>query len=274
MKDSTLRRLVTEGFMSFLGHSSTREVTLLPGCDVILSNEDVADLNYVVAWDDSDGGQADGKRQFADVCGDLTARGLPFVSLLFPSVATGDPVGKDVCESNEGMEYAVDFPFMVLGETEAAKVDPSVGGNPEVVVRRAGLSGRSDDEALASATVIGSAFGIPADVTLRAIPTDVIDLPSCDVYLASIDGDTVGSVTLTYHGDVCGVWCMATDAKRQKLGIGQRLLSSTIADARDRLGMKQFFLGATPAGYKLYETFGFKTQFSTPAYVYGETHQG
>lgn len=97
-----------------------------------------------------------------------------------------------------------------------------------------------------------------------------MDSPSVDIYLASLGGEraeAVGSVCLTYHGDVCGVWCMATDARKQKAGIGRKLLMTAIADARDRLGFTRFFLMATPSGLKLYENLGFQTVLSVPAYV-------
>lgn len=261
---STLRRLSTEGLISFLGHGERREISLRHGVDVILSSEEVADLNYVTAWGER---EADGDR-FAETCRDLLVRKLPFVAILWSEPSTSRAAEID------GLAYAVDFPVMVLESDDVAKVQPC--GNPDVNTRRI-VPGEDDDkDAEASAGVVASAFSLPHSATLRAIPPEVINSPSVDIYLANLDGEgseVVGSVCLTYHGDICGVWCMATNVQQQKAGIGRELLSTAIADARNRLGSRKFFLMATTAGLKLYESLGFRTVLSVPVYVAGETHQ-
>ena len=45
-----------------------------------------------------------------------------------------------------------------------------------------------------------------------------------------------------------------------------------MVEAREQ-GCRRFFLGATPAGYRLYEGLNFKTLFSARVWVSGETHQ-
>ena len=55
-------------------------------------------------------------------------------------------------------------------------------------------------------------------------------------------------------------------------GVGGRWLSGGMVEARNR-GTRGFFLGATPAGFRLYEKLGFKTVCSTRIWVSGETHQ-
>ena len=77
---------------------------------------------------------------------------------------------------------------------------------------------------------------------------------------------------LTYHGDTCGIWAMGTDASRQRGGIGLRRLTTAMAQARDN-GIRRFFLGATPAGCRLYEKRGFETVCTARVWVSGETHQ-
>jgi ribosomal protein S18 acetylase RimI-like enzyme len=64
------------------------------------------------------------------------------------------------------------------------------------------------------------------------------------------------------EGDTAGIWSMATDSTRQRSGIGRRLLSTALAEAQ-RQGARRFFLGATPAGYRLYESMGFATRVVT-----------
>jgi len=113
---------------------------------------------------------------------------------------------------------------------------------------------------------------MPEESVLRAMPASVMDSPGVDVFVATIEGRAVGSVTLTYHGETVGIWAMGTDPEMQKRGIGRRLLSTAMSEARTR-GARRFFLGATPAGYRLYESLGFETRVVTTVWVSGETSQ-
>ena len=104
------------------------------------------------------------------------------------------------------------------------------------------------------------------------LPASLVEAPNLDVFLASIEDDVVGTVTVIYQGDTAGIWSMATDASAQRSGIGRRLLSTAMAEARTQ-GARRFFLGATPAGYRLYESLGFRTRVVTKVWASGETHQ-
>jgi ribosomal protein S18 acetylase RimI-like enzyme len=97
-----------------------------------------------------------------------------------------------------------------------------------------------------------------------------VDAPNVDVFMASIDDEVVGSVSLVHHGDTSSIWTMGTDPARQRSGIGRRLLSTAMAEARTQ-GATRFFLGATPAGYRLYENLGFRTRVVTRIWTSGET---
>ena len=77
---------------------------------------------------------------------------------------------------------------------------------------------------------------------------------------------------MTYHGDTTGIWAMGTNTARQRGGIGLRLLSTAMAQARES-GSRRFFLGATPAGYRLYEKLGFGDVCAARVWVSGETNQ-
>ena len=141
-------------------------------------------------------------------------------------------------------------------------------GNDSVVVHRAiGLAAAD-----ANVRVLSNAFAIPAEATRRVLPPSLLDVPNVDVFLASIDGEVVGTVTFIHQGDTTGVWSMAIDTAHQRAGIGRRLLSAAIAKARSQ-GAARFFLGATPAGYRLYESLGFKTRTVARVWALGETHQ-
>lgn len=254
LTEAVLRRLTTEALVSFLGQSEKFESVLRPGTDLMICNEPVADLNYVLA-----GKGADGNDYFSEACQMCLSRELPFLALVFPEA--GERVKGIAAEL--GLVYAADFPIMVR---EDVPIEPS--GNENVVVEIETGAG----ETLYGVGAVSSAFHMPLDSTLRVLPPTLVGSPAMDIYCATLDERPVGSVTLTHHGDTTGIWAMGTDPESQSRGIGRRLLSTVLSKTRDR-GAKRFFLGATPAGYPLYEKLGFKTQVLASVWVSGETSQ-
>ncbi len=253
LSESVLRRLTNDALTTFLGQAALYEAAARPGLQLVLSNEPVADLNMLVV---GAGADHDHFREFASSC---LGRALPFLVMVFPEAGRAF----DELAANLGLVYATDFPIMVRDDLP---LEPS--GNPEVEVVRA----HGAEDADASADVTASAYSMPKDSMLRAVPQSLFDTPGADVYIARFNGEAVGSVTLTYHGDTCGIWAMGTNAARQRGGIGRRLLSAAMVEARNS-GIRRFFLGATPAGFRLYEILGFKTVCSARIWVSGETHQ-
>lgn len=253
LSESVLRRLTNDAITTFLGEAAHYEAAAKPGLQLALSNEAVADMNMLVV-----GAGAD-RDHFQNMLNSCLSRQLPFLAIMFPQA---DKALEDIA-AELGMVYAVDFPFMVRNDMP---LEPS--GNPDVEIVCASCA----EDAEASADVLASAYGMPKDIVLRAMPASLFDSTGVDVYVARINGQPVGSVTLTYHGDTCGIWAMGTDASKQRGGIGLRLLSTAMAQARNNQ-IRRFFLGATPAGYRLYEKLGFVTVCTTRAWVSGETHQ-
>jgi GNAT superfamily N-acetyltransferase len=253
LTESVLRRLTAEAFISFLSESEKFEAISHPGCTMALCNEPVADLNGIIV------GRGASEEHFTGVCRTCLTRELPFLAIVFPEA--GEQI-KEVA-AGLGLVHAVDFPFMVR---EDSPIEP--GGSDTVVVER--VSGT--EAAMESARVLCGAFNMPEDSVRRAMPPSFLESPGVDVFLARLDGRAVGSVTLTHHGDTTGIWAMGTDPSRQKGGIGRRLLSTAIAEARSE-GARRCFLGATPAGYRLYESLGFETRVTATVWVSGETGQ-
>ena len=253
LNESTLRRLTNEAVCSLLSQAKGLEASARPGLQLVLCHEPVADLNMLVV-----GAGAD-PEQFREMAGSCLERGLPFLVMIFPEA--GDAL--DSVASDLGLVYAVEFPIMVRDD---APIEP--GGHPGVEVKRAA----GDADAEASADVLSSAYSMPKESALRAMPASFTSGPSADVYIARLDGAAVGSVTLTHHGDTTGIWAMGTSAQAQRGGIGSRLLSTAMARAREG-GARRFFLGATPAGYRLYEKLGFRDVCATRVWVSGVTHQ-
>ena len=253
LTESVLRRLTNEALITFLGEAEDFEAAGRPGLQLVLCNEPVADMNMLIVGAGADPGHF---REMASGCLD---RELPFLVLIFPEA--GDAL--DAIAAELGLVYAVDFPMMVRDDLP---LEPQ--GNPDVDVSRA--SGAADADA--NADVMVSAYSMPKESVLKALPASLLETPGADVYIARIDGETVGSVTLTYHGDTTGIWAMGTDTARQRGGIGMRLLSTAMVEARNS-GARRFFLGATPAGYRLYEKLGFQDVCAARVWVSGETNQ-
>lgn len=253
LDEAVLSRLTGDAITTFLGEAERFEASAGPGLCLALCNEPVADMNMLIAGAGAEPGAFEGA---ARRC---VERSLPFVCMVFPSAS---PAIEERA-SDLGLSFAVEFPFMVHA---GARVEPS--GNPEVEVQRG--SGPADAEA--NARMLASAFKMPCDSAMRALPASLMESPGIDVFIARQEGDPVGAVTITYHGDTCGVWAMATDAARQRGGIGRRLLSSAMAAVQDS-GARRFFLGATPAGFKLYEGLGYETRFAARVWVSGESNQ-
>jgi len=254
LTESVLRRLTSEALATYLGQAEKFECSMHPGCCSVTTGEPVADLNYIVA-----GQGATESGAFGAACTTFISRSLPFLAILFPEAGSG--VEETAAEL--GLVHVVDFPFMVR---EDVPIDPE--GKDSVVVRRA----IGPKTAEANARVLSSGFGMPEDAVRRVLPASLMDAPNVDVFLASIEDDVVGTVTVIHLGDTAGIWSMATDRTRQRSGIGRRLLSTAMAEAR-RQGARRFFLGATPAGYPLYESVGFATRIVTKVWASGETHQ-
>ena len=253
LSEAVLRRLTNDALTTFLGEAARYEAAARPGLQLVLSNEPIADMNMLVV-----GAGAD-QDHFQSMVISCLDRKLPFLVMIYPEAgAAFDDIANGL-----GLVYAVDFPVMVRDDMP---LEPS--GNPDVDVARA--TGAEDADA--SADVMVSAYSMPKDSVLRALPSSVFDTTAADVYVARINGEAVGTVTLTYHGETCGIWAMGTDTARQREGIGLRLLSTAMVQAREN-GARRFFLGATPAGYRLYERLGFETVCSARVWVSGETHQ-
>jgi ribosomal protein S18 acetylase RimI-like enzyme len=253
LSEAVLRRLTNDAVTTFLGEAERYEAAARPGLQLVLSNEPVADMNMLIV---GAGADHDHFRSMVSSCLD---RKTPFLVMIYPEAGKAlDDIAADL-----GLVYAVDFPIMVRDDLP---LQPS--GNPDVDV----VCAHNAEDADASADVMVSAYSMPKDSVLRALPASLFDIPGADIYVARLNGEAAGSVTLTYHGDTCGIWAMGTDAARQRGGIGLRLLSTAMVQARNS-GVRRFFLGATPAGFRLYEGLGFKTVCSARVWVSGETHQ-
>ncbi len=114
------------------------------------------------------------------------------------------------------------------------------------------------EDAAAVNALLSEAFGMPTEIA--SVCTNVLSHPSdsMQIWLLEDDGTPVSTVTGTFAGDTFSVWCMSTPERLGRRGYGRALLATVLKQARDR-GARTALLGATPAGYPLYEASGWTT---------------
>jgi GNAT superfamily N-acetyltransferase len=84
-----------------------------------------------------------------------------------------------------------------------------------------------------------------------------IDDPAVHLYLARDSGEPVSTVmTIDVDGD-CGVYCAATLKPARGRGLGSRLMSAVLLEARRR-GCTTASLQASSMGYPIYRKLGFR----------------
>lgn len=250
-----LLRLTGDALQMFYSCAENFHAEASQGAAMAVSGEPVADLNYLML----NSGDNAALASFARYVGWCDERALPFACMVAPDASEA---AVPVCEQL-GLVFAADWPLMVC-PAEAAADFPVQG----VEVRKLQTEGDYDG----MVGVLESAYRMPAASVRRAMPLRLVQSPSLDIYLAERDGHILSTVTVTRHGDVIGIWAMGTRADAQGQKTGKALLSRVMVDAR-QAGVAAFFLGATPAGFPLYQRLGYETLYTAKVWVRGETHQ-
>jgi ribosomal protein S18 acetylase RimI-like enzyme len=256
---SILWRLAADALQVFYSRSAHRHGESMPGVTLVTSGEPVADLNYLMVGGDDPQAQ-DGLRACVEWC---DARDLPFLVMVTPEAAEGLAALRDQL----GLAWVADWPVMAC---PAVQHGTPIAAHPAEGVTVRHVVNAADHDGLVD--VLAGAYDMPAESVARAMPLDLFDSPSIEGWIGILDGDCLSSVTATWHGDVVGIWAMGTLPAAQRRGVGRALLSTVMSDCHAR-GARQFFLGATPAGYKLYEGLGYRTVFEARIWVRGETNQ-
>jgi predicted N-acetyltransferase YhbS len=250
-----LIRLTGDALLMFYSCADSFHAEACQGSAMVVSGEPVADLNYLMI----NSGEADALAEFGRYVAWCDERELPFACMVAPDASEA---AAPVCEQL-GLVYATDWPLMVC-PGEAAADFPVQG----VEIRKL----RTEDDYNGMLEVMESAYQMPLASVRRAMPLRLVQSPSLDIYVAERDGRILSTVTVTRHGEVIGVWAMGTRADAQGQKTGKALLSRVMFDAR-QAGATAFFLGATPAGFPLYQRLGYETLYTAQVWVRGETHQ-
>jgi len=250
-----LLRLTGDALLLFYSCAEHFHAEACQGAAMAVSGEPVADLNYLML----NSGDSVALEAFGRYVSWCDGRELPFACMVAPDASEA---AAPVC-AQLGLVYATDWPLMVC-PGEAAADFPVQGVN----IRKL----QTEDDYNGMLEVMESAYQMPVASVRRAMPLRLVQSPSLDIYVAERDGNILSTVTVTRHGEVIGVWAMGTSVEAQGQKIGKALLSRVMLGAR-QAGATAFFLGATPAGFPLYQRLGYETLYTAEVWVRGETHQ-
>lgn len=130
----------------------------------------------------------------------------------------------------------------------------------------------SDDRAAVN-EVLFAAYGLPQDaIELATAPLERPERGPLSIWVLEQDGEVVSAVTTTRVEDTVGLWTMATPPVHQRKGYGRALLAAVLTQARND-GAELGLLGATPAGFPLYESTGWEIDEVWDLYVNAPSEQ-
>lgn len=251
VSDAHLWRLVGDGLAACYVGAEKREIRLLPDAVLALSGEPVADLNYVVI----PAGPLPNERLRSFMA---AAGSLPLVVLVHPEIAPD--VTDTACA--HGLQQVGTLPLMTCA---------SINAGPAAAVCT--MSRVADAASLGEAMwVMARAFGLAEEPLKRAFTPQTLLAPGLEIYLARQEEEPVGAVMATQFGAAVGLWAMATVPDHQRQGVGRALLQHVMAAYWER-GASFFYLGATEAGYPLYQRLGFQTTVEAVVWVAGHSTQ-
>ena len=94
--------------------------------------------------------------------------------------------------------------------------------------------------------------------------------PSMTHFIAYVDGEAAGAVSLTTGELMAGIWNLATTARFRRQGIGSALVQEALHEAQSRSYTKAMAI-LMPEGMaaKLFEQQGFVEEVELPFFVYG-----
>jgi GNAT superfamily N-acetyltransferase len=244
-----LIRLCVRALVAQMSAAPGFELHMTQTCVLGLTDEPLADFNMLTLGPDPDAAGF-----FARSVARARERRLPLLALMSPHVAqTLAPLATRL-----GLAPAGASPLMVLRPTtpvrpsRAIRVTRALG--PELVAVAGDLA--------------AAAFAVPRDAVARCIDVGVTETAGVETYIGWGDDGPMSAVSVTPAGNTAGISLMATPPEHQGKGFGRALLSQVIDDYRRR-GMQRFYLGASDAGLRLYESLGFERVADLSAWVLG-----
>ncbi len=252
---ASLGRFIGDSAAALVRAAPAHEVRQSLGATLALSGEPVADLNYITLDASPDPGAR--LREFAAI---IHARQAPVLVLLNMTVAdVVAPVAQEL-----GLTLAGQMPLMTHdGHNVPDALDTGTIAVTRVV---------SEADLMAARRIMAQANALPEDAVQRTFGPGLLDTLGVEVFLARQEDRALSAVITTRHGATVGIWCMATQPESQHAGAGRALLTQVMAHHRAS-GARLFYLGATEAGYPLYERMGFRTVETLTIWVAGHSTQ-
>jgi GNAT superfamily N-acetyltransferase len=131
----------------------------------------------------------------------------------------------------------------------------------------------TDLEVDAAIALVSEAFSLELDMCRRVLGP-MRDSPIATIWLGAKGGEFVGAGLTLATGEIVGVYCMATPERRQRQGIGRAVLSGLMTHhLAQGGGTARFLLGATEAGWHLYEQMHYEVVATPAALVFGSSIQ-
>lgn len=160
-----------------------------------------------------------------------------------------------------GAEDAGGIPIMVWSDGPAAAIVTSDDARPVAAT----------DELASVIALMAEAFSLDLTMCLSAL-APLYGVEGVTFWLCEREGEILGTGVGIRSGETVGVYSMATPRRHQRQGVGRAVLSTLMANYLAD-GVTEFYLGATPAGFRLYEQLGYRVVADPPAFVIGTSTQ-
>jgi len=187
------------------------------------------------------------RRTVADLLDHVSAAGLPYCAQLRPGTSaeiTGELLERD-------MTHLEEVPLMVLEEDP-----PWLAATQQV--EELCIRAMSPDEAPVHTGIVAGAFEIQEDLVGQLMTPERLAVGELHCYLGEVDGKPVATGLSIGLGSFAGIFNVATRTDYRGRGIGSAVTARIAADSF-AAGASWVWLQSSPAGYRVYESLGFRT---------------
>ncbi len=160
-----------------------------------------------------------------------------------------------------GAEHVGEIPIMVWSDGLTSAIATSDHARPV----------SATDELASVIGLMAEAFSLDLGMCLSAL-APLYGVEGVTFWLCEREGEILGTGVGIRSGEVVGIYSMATPERHQRQGVGKAVLSTMMANYLAD-GVAAFYLGATSAGFRLYEQLGYRVVAEPPAFVIGTSTQ-
>src|SRR5487761_2339099 len=175
----------------------------------------------------------------------VAATGLPYCLQARPS-ASRKLAG---FAADRGMTISEDLPLMVMEEISGPSPEREVA---ELVIRELATS-----EAELHARTAAAGFEAPPEPFVQLLTPSTLAHPGVRSYVGEVDGEPVTTGLGFTFGTCVGIFNIATLPASRRRGYGAAITARAVSDGLGS-GAAWAWLQASPAGYSVYETLGFR----------------